>query len=88
MRVLAIWSNAAGQLDANFGQLRLLVFDLDRDNAALAEAGYLPKLIPLFAVPKPDGTGSGRQIEGGIKGEGAVAQITPRLQQLLAHTDR
>src|SRR5262245_24536282 len=43
---------ASGQLDASFGGLRLLVFDLDRDNAALGEAGYLSKQIPLFAVPK------------------------------------
>lgn len=77
---------AAGQLDATFSNLRLLVFDLDRDGDALTRAGYTSALIPLFALPKPDGTASGRQIEGSIKGDGAVAQITPRLQKLLEKT--
>lgn len=74
---------AAGQLDPTFSKLRLLVFDLDRDADALTRAGYTSTLIPLFALPKPDGTASGRQIEGSIKGEGAIGQITPRLQQLI-----
>jgi thiol-disulfide isomerase/thioredoxin len=74
---------AAGQLDATFGDLRMLVFDADRDKDALQRAGYISNLIPLFALPRPDGTASGKQIEGSIKGDGAVAQITPRLQALL-----
>jgi thiol-disulfide isomerase/thioredoxin len=74
---------AAGQLDADFGNLRFLVFDADRDKDALQHAGYVSDLIPLFALPKPDGTSSGKQIEGSIKGDGAVAQITPRLKALL-----
>jgi thiol-disulfide isomerase/thioredoxin len=74
---------AAGQLDAAFGGLKLLMFDADRDAGALARAGYVYDMIPLFAVPKPDGTGSGRQIQGGVKGDGAVAEIVPRLRQLL-----
>jgi thiol-disulfide isomerase/thioredoxin len=74
---------AAGQLDASFGNLRLVVFDADRDKDALQRAGYISNLIPLFAAPRPDGTASGKQIEGSIKGEGAVAEITPRLQILL-----
>jgi len=74
---------AAGQLDDALGQLRLLEFDHDRDLDALHRAGYKSELIPLFALPKPDGTSSGRQIEGSIKGEGAVAEITPRLRALL-----
>ena len=73
----------AGQLDDAFGQLRILEFDADSDGEALARAGYKSELVPLFAVPKPDGTASGRQIEGSIKGDGAVAQITPRLRTLL-----
>jgi len=75
---------AAGQLDKTFGNLRLLVFDADRSGDALQRAGYDTHLIPLFAVPNADGSASGRHIEGSIKGDGAVAQITPRLQQLLA----
>ncbi len=73
----------SGQLDAEFGTLRLLVFDLDRDGDALAKANYKSELIPLFAVPNPDGTSSGKQIEGSIKGDGAVAQISPRLHELV-----
>jgi hypothetical protein len=75
---------ADGQLDATFPDLTLLEFDLDRDGERLASAGYTSKYIPLFAVPREDGRASGKQIEGGIKGEGAVPYITPRLQGLLA----
>ncbi len=74
---------AAGELDGAFPGLRLVEFDLDRDREALARAGYASKMIPLFAVPREDGSGSGEQIEGSIKGPGAVAQITPRLKELL-----
>jgi thiol-disulfide isomerase/thioredoxin len=74
----------AGQLDAAFGQLRVLVFDADRDDPALERAGYRSQMIPLFALPRPDGTASGKQFAGSIKGDGAVADITPRLQALLA----
>lgn len=73
-----------GQLDATFPDLTLLEFDLDRDGQRLQSAGYASKYIPLFALPAPDGRGSGKQVEGGIKGEGAVAYMTPRLKELLA----
>lgn len=72
-----------GELDKTFPTLRLVAFDNDRDGEKLAAAGYRSHYIPLFAVPGPDGQGSGHQIEGSIKGDGAVAQITPRLRQLL-----
>lgn len=72
-----------GQLDAELGQVRLFVFDLDRDGDALEKANYKSELIPLFALPNPDGTSSGKQIEGSIKGDGAVAQISPRLRALI-----
>ena len=75
---------AKGELDATFPDVDMLVFDLDRDGERLAAAGYVSKYIPLFALPKADGTSSGKQVEGGIKGEGAVAYITPKLQALLA----
>jgi thiol:disulfide interchange protein len=74
---------AAGELDSAFPGLRLVEFDLDRDREALARAGYGSQMIPLFALPREDGSGSGEQIEGSIKGPGAVAQITPRLKALL-----
>jgi hypothetical protein len=73
-----------GELDSTFPALTLLEFDLDRDRERLKEAGYSPKLIPLFALPAPDGRASGKQVEGGIKGEGAVSFIAPRLKALLA----
>jgi thiol-disulfide isomerase/thioredoxin len=74
----------AGELDALFPTLRLLEFDLDRDKQRLAEAGYVSRLIPLFALPLADGRSSGDQVEGAIKGEGAVGVITPRLGALVA----
>lgn len=73
----------AGQLDSAFGNLRVLAFDADRDKDALQRAGYVSNLIPLFALPRSDGVSSGTQIEGSIKGQGAVDEITPRLQTLL-----
>lgn len=73
-----------GHLDATFPDLTLLEFDQDCDGKRLASAGYTSQYIPLFAVPAETGRASGNQVEGGIKGEGAVGYITPRLQELLA----
>ena len=75
---------AQGELDASFPDLDVLAFDLDRDGERLASAGYVSKYIPLFALPSADGSASGKQVEGGVKGDGAVAYITPRLKGLLA----
>jgi thiol-disulfide isomerase/thioredoxin len=72
------------ELDAAFPTLTLLEFDLDRDGERLRAAGYESKYVPLFALPAADGKASGKQMEGSIKGEGAVAEITPRLQALLS----
>lgn len=74
---------ARGELDSTFPNLTLLEFDLDRDRERLGLAGYAPKYIPLFALPAPDGGASSKQVEGGIKGEGAVAFMAPRLKELL-----
>ncbi len=74
----------AGQLDGALPTVTLLEFDLDRDEARLAAAGYTSKLIPLFARPAADGRASGRAIEGSIAGPGAVDELTPRLRALLA----
>jgi thiol-disulfide isomerase/thioredoxin len=74
-----------GDLDATFPGLTLLEFDLDRDRERLASAGYTSKLIPLFALPASGGAASGKQVEGGIKGDGAVAFMVPRLKALLGH---
>jgi thiol-disulfide isomerase/thioredoxin len=75
---------AHGDLDAVFPRLTLLEFDLDRDRERLATAGYVSKYIPLFALPGPDGSASGKQIEGAIKGDGAVGVIVPRLKEMLS----
>ena len=75
---------AAGRLDAELATLRLLEFDADRDNERLAVAGYVSRFIPMFALPKADGTYSGRMIEGSVKGDGAVDEMVPRLRGLLA----
>jgi hypothetical protein len=74
-----------GELDSQFPDLDILVFDADRDGERLGAAGYTwKKYIPLFALPGDDGRASGKQFEGGIKGEGAVSYLVPRLQALLA----
>jgi thiol-disulfide isomerase/thioredoxin len=73
-----------GELDDLLDGVRLVEFDLDRDRDALERAGYLSRLIPLFALPKPDGTSSDRRIEGSIKGPSAVEQnLVPRLRGFL-----
>ena len=72
-----------GDLDADFPELTILEFDLDEDRDRLVEAGYSSKLIPLFVLPGADGRGTDRRFEGGVKGERAVANITPRLRKLL-----
>lgn len=82
-----------GALDDAFPGLRLLEFDADRDDLRLRRAGYLTKMIPFFAVPRDDGTAApaseGKQLEGAIKGPGAVAWLTPRLRALLdEHTGK
>jgi thiol:disulfide interchange protein len=76
----------AGDLDQAFPRLRLLKFDNDRDHQRLEAAGYVSRMIPLFAAPGADGRGSGRQIAGSIKGPGAVDNIAPRLRELLGES--
>lgn len=73
-----------GDLDDAFPSLTLLEFDLDEDRERLVTAGYVSQYIPLFAMPGADGRASGRKIEGGVKGDGAVAELTPRLSLLLS----
>lgn len=76
---------ASGQLDTALRGVRFLEFDSDQAKEALARAGYSSKLIPLFAVPRADGTASEQRIEGSIKGESAVASnLLPRLRDMLA----
>jgi hypothetical protein len=77
---------ARGELDSTFPTLTLLEFDLDRDEKRLAAASYSSELIPLFAIPASDGRASSERVEGGIKGDGAVGFIVPRLRAMLART--
>lgn len=74
---------ARGELDRDFGDVRMLVFDADRDNEALQRAGYKYELVPMFALPGSDGRSIGKQIEGSIKGSKYVEQISPRLRALV-----
>lgn len=75
---------AQGELDELLDGVRLVEFDLDQDRDALETAGYLSRLIPLFALPKEDGTSSDHRIEGSIKGPAAVEQnLVPRLRGFL-----
>lgn len=74
----------AGQLANELPGVRFLELDYDAHHDALKGAGYLSRMIPLFALPNPDGTASERQIEGSIKGPHAVTQnLVPRLHTLL-----
>jgi hypothetical protein len=73
----------SGILDATFGDIRMLVFDADRDHEALERAGYTYDLVPLFALPGPDGRASGKQIQGSVKGANYVQEIGPRLRSLV-----
>jgi hypothetical protein len=72
-----------GELDGTFPGLTLLEFDMDRDAERLASAGYTARYIPLFALPGQGGRASGKKVEGGIKGDGAVGYIVPRVAKLL-----
>ncbi len=73
-----------GELDSAFPNLTLLEFDADHDSERLRAAGYASHYIPMFALPKPDGTSSGKQVEGGVKGDQAVAVVSGKLKGLLA----
>jgi len=76
---------AAGRLDKAFPDLRLLEFDHDRHSERLERAGCESQYLPLFARPEPSGRCSATaRIQGSIKGDGAVTEITPRLAGLLA----
>ena len=73
----------AGELDEALPNLRLVEYDLDVDADRLKKADYSSRYIPLFTIPGADGYSSGRQVEGGIKGDGAVDNILKRLVPLL-----
>ncbi len=74
---------ADGKLDATFPDLTLLEFNLDEDRDRLTAAGYTSEFIPLFVRPSKDGSASPQRFAGSVKGDGAVANITPKLRALL-----
>ena len=74
---------SAGRLDGRLPGLRLIAFDLDRDDAALKRAGYRSRSIPLFARPGPDGRASGRAVEGVGDGPRAIDELAAELERLL-----
>jgi thiol-disulfide isomerase/thioredoxin len=73
-----------GDFDGTFPKLTLLEFDADKDGERLRAAGYSSRYIPMFALPKSDGTATGKQVEGGIKGDGAASYVADKLKGLLA----
>ena len=79
----------AKELDGDLAGVDFIEMDLDADGDALRRAGYVSDMIPLFALPRGDGTSSGRHVEGSIKGPGAVRRnLLPRLRGLLADGPR
>lgn len=72
-----------GELDEELPPMAFLEFDRDRDGARLEAAGYGSRMIPLFVVPRADGRGGDRRIEGSIHGPGSPREIAPRLRALL-----
>jgi hypothetical protein len=73
-----------GTLDGVLARTRLLEFDAEQHGAALHRAGYAYELIPVIALPNPDGRSSGHLLSGSIKGPSAVTDdILPRLRALL-----
>ena len=73
----------AGRLDGDLPGIRFLEIDHDAQAEALSTLDCSSRLIPLFSVPDDDGRCSDRRIQGGIKGEGAVADLAPRIRALV-----
>lgn len=72
-----------GELNDAFPRLTILELDLDEDRDRIHAAGYSSSMIPLFVKPGPDGRGTARRFEGGMKGDRAVPNITSRLRELI-----
>jgi thiol-disulfide isomerase/thioredoxin len=75
----------AGELDNEFPNLNVIEFDLDEDRDRVVRAGYTSTYIPLFVVPGADGRASDKRFEGGVKGDKAVANLTPKLHALFVN---
>ena len=74
---------AAHELDRELPDVTFLVFDFDRDELALNAAGYTSQLIPLFALPGPDGRAGPKRVSGGMHGIDNVPLLTRKLHALL-----
>jgi thiol-disulfide isomerase/thioredoxin len=72
-----------GDLNAQFGDVDFLAFDVDIDNERLAYGNYDTATIPMIALPGEDGKASSKIMSGSVKGDGAVQEMTPRLKALL-----
>ncbi len=72
-----------GELTGKLGPLDLVAFDAEPDAERLLMSGYEQRMIPAFTVPGPDGRATPRHIEGGVSGEGAVADLIPRILEIL-----
>jgi len=78
----------AGELnDRGLSGVRFVEYDYDRDAERLAPAGYKTRYLPLFAVPKADGSTSEHRFMGARKGPGAVDFIVPRLTAIMNAAD-
>ncbi|MDX2012822.1 MAG: hypothetical protein SFW67_21670 [Myxococcaceae bacterium] len=77
-----------GELTGKLGAIDLVAFDAQVDAERLLMAGYESQFIPLFAAVGPDGKGTGKKIEGSVKGPGAVDDLVSKLQGLLAEAPR
>ncbi len=77
-----------GKLDDKFPTLTLLVFDLDADGDRLKRAQFAPGYIPYFGIPGEDGHATSNATEGSIKGEGAIENISPRLEELVQKAEK
>jgi thiol-disulfide isomerase/thioredoxin len=71
-----------GDLDEELPGFVFFELDHDKDEAMLQAMGCTSKMIPLFAVPDDQGNCSQTRSEGGIKGDGAVAFMTPKIRAL------
>jgi len=73
----------AGSFNTQLAGITFLEFDADRDRDRLTRAGYNSRMIPLLAVPNPDGSSSKLRSEGGIKGPKAAGYVAQKLLRML-----
>ncbi|MDP1821604.1 MAG: thioredoxin family protein [Archangium sp.] len=72
-----------GELTGKLGALDLVAFDAEPDAERLLMSGYEQRFIPAFHVPGADGRASAKHLEGSVNGAGAVADLVPRILELL-----